>query len=122
MGVTIIADDLTGACDTGGLFAGQGPVGVFVAPELPGPEVDASALDIETRALSAAEAAQAMRRLTAATRARLVDHSVFKKIDSTFRGPIAAELDALVEGVDARAILVCPAFPAQGRTVVHGLL
>ena len=122
MGVTIIADDLTGACDTGALFAGQGPVGVFVAPELPGPDVDAAALDIETRALSAPEAARAMRRLTAATRARLVDHPVFKKIDSTFRGPIAAELDALVEGVDARAALVCPAFPAQGRTVVHGLL
>jgi uncharacterized protein YgbK (DUF1537 family) len=122
MGVTIIADDLTGACDTGALFAGQGPVGVFVAPELPGPEVEAAALDIETRALSAPEAARAMQRLTAATRARLADHPVLKKIDSTFRGPIAAELDALVEGVDARAALVCPAFPAQGRTVVHGLL
>jgi D-threonate/D-erythronate kinase len=124
MAVTIIADDLTGACDTGALFAGQGPVGVFVAPALPGPEVGAAALDIETRALSAPEAAAAMRRLTAATGARLslVDHAVFKKIDSTFRGPIAAELDALVEGVGARAALVCPAFPAQGRTVVHGLL
>ncbi len=33
MGVTIIADDLTGACDTGALFAGQGLVGVFVAPD-----------------------------------------------------------------------------------------
>jgi uncharacterized protein YgbK (DUF1537 family) len=122
MGVTIIADDLTGACDTGALFAGHGPVGVFVAPELPGPEMDAAALDIETRSLSAPEAASAMRRLIAATRARLVDHAVFKKIDSTFRGPVAAELDALVEGVGARAALVCPAFPAQGRTVVHGLL
>jgi len=122
MGVTIIADDLTGACDTGALFAGQGLVGVFVAPEFPGPGLDAVALDIETRALPAAEAASAMRRLTTTARARLVDHAVFKKIDSTFRGPIAAELDALVEGIGARAALVCPAFPAQGRTVVHGLL
>jgi uncharacterized protein YgbK (DUF1537 family) len=122
MGVTIIADDLTGACDTGALFAGLGPVGVFVAPALPGPEVDAAALDIETRSLSAREAGSAMRRLTSAASARLVDHAVFKKIDSTFRGPIAAELAALAEGVGARTALVCPAFPAQGRTVVHGLL
>lgn len=122
MAVTIIADDLTGACDTGALFAGRGPVGVFVAPELPGPNVEAAALDVETRALPAAEAAAAIRRLTTATRTRLVGHAVFKKIDSTFRGPIAAELDALVEGVGARAALVCPAFPAQGRTVLHGLL
>src|SRR5258705_6066599 len=122
MGVTIIADDLTGACDTGAFFAGHGPVGVFVAPELPGPAVDAAALDIETRSLSAPEAASAMQCLIAATRARLIDHAVFKKIDSTFRGPVAAELDALVEGVGARAALVCPAFPAQGCTIVHGLL
>src|SRR5262249_6057474 len=35
---------------------------------------------------------------------------------------VAVELDALVEGARARAALVCPAFPAMGRTVVHGLL
>lgn len=122
MGVTIIADDLTGACDAGALFAGRGSVGVFLAPELPGPDLGAAVVDIETRALPAAEAAAAMRHVTSAMATRLADRDVFKKIDSTCRGPIGAELDALVEGARARAALVCPAFPAQGRTVVHGLL
>jgi uncharacterized protein YgbK (DUF1537 family) len=122
MGVTIIADDLTGACDAGALFAGRGPVGVFLAPELPCPVLEAAAVDTETRALPAAEAAAAMRRLITAMATRLAGRGVFKKIDSTCRGPIGAELDALVEGADARAALVCPAFPAQGRTVVRGLL
>ena len=122
MGVTIIADDLTGACDAGALFAGRASVGVFLAPELPGPDLEAAAVDIETRALPAAEAAAAMRRATTGMAARLAGGGVFKKIDSTCRGPIGAELDALVKGTDAHAALVCPAFPAQGRTVVHGLL
>ena len=122
MGVTIIADDLTGACDTGALFAGRGPVGVFVAPEVPGPGLEAAAVDTESRALPAAEAAASMGRTALAMATRLAGGAVFKKIDSTCRGPIAAELDALVEGANVAAALVCPAFPAQGRTVVHGLL
>jgi uncharacterized protein YgbK (DUF1537 family) len=122
MGVTIIADDLTGACDTGALFAGRGPVGVFVAPELPGVGLEAAAVDTESRALPPAEAAASMRRTALAMATRLAGGAVFKKIDSTCRGPIAAELDALVEGANATAALVCPAFPAQGRIVVNGIL
>ena len=34
MTLTIIADDLTGACDTGCLFAGPAPVGVIAEPGL----------------------------------------------------------------------------------------
>src|SRR5262245_5243297 len=122
MAVTIIADDLTGACDTGALYAGRGPVGVFVAPELPGPDWEAAVVDTETRALPATQAARAVRQVASVMSERLVGRAVFKKIDSTCRGPVAAELDALVEGLDARAALVCPAFPAQGRTIVEGRL
>ena len=50
------------------------------------------------------------------------DGTVFKKIDSTFRGPIASELAALLEAMQASTVLVCPAFPAQGRTVLNGML
>ena len=122
MAVTIIADDLTGACDTGALYAGRGPVGVFVAPELPGPDWEAAVVDTETRALPATQAARAVRQVAAVMSERLAGRAVFKKIDSTCRGPIAAELDALVGGMGARAALVCPAFPAQGRTIVQGRL
>jgi uncharacterized protein YgbK (DUF1537 family) len=38
------------------------------------------------------------------------------------RGPIAAELDALLAETGAPAAVLCPAFPAQGRTVVDGVL
>jgi uncharacterized protein YgbK (DUF1537 family) len=122
MDVTIIADDLTGACDTGALFTGRGPVTVLIAPELPWPGLAVAALDTETRTLPAAGATAAMQRLASQLRSRLTGSAVFKKIDSTFRGPIAAELCTLLEHAGARAIVVCPAFPSLGRTVVQGLL
>lgn len=44
----------------------------------------------------------------------------FKKIDSTLRGPIAAELNAAQQALGIRAILFAPSFPAAGRTVRDG--
>jgi uncharacterized protein YgbK (DUF1537 family) len=121
MPVTVIADDLTGACDAGALFAGRAPVPVFVGTLAPAADWPAAAVDTESRGLEAGEAAARMRR-TATGLAGRHDGTVFKKIDSTFRGPIAAELTALLEAMRASALLVCPAFPAQGRTVVNGML
>ena len=105
MAVTIIADDLTGACDAGALFAGRGPVGVFVAPELPGARWPAAAVDCETRALSPADAAARVRRAATGLEARLHGGRIFKKIDSTFRGPVAAELDALMDAAAYQKLL-----------------
>src|ERR1700675_4765132 len=122
MAVTIIADDLSGACDAGALFAGRGPVGVFVAPELPDARWPAAAVDTESRALPPAAAAERVRRVVDGLEARLAGGRVFKKLDSTVRGPVAAELYALMGASGVATALVCPAFPAQGRTVRDGVL
>ena len=122
MAVTIIADDLTGACDAGALFAGRGPVGVFVAPDLPDAGWPAAAVDTESRALPPAAAAERVRRAVDGLQARLGGGRIFKKLDSTVRGPVAAEIWALMGASGATTALVCPAFPAQGRTVRDGML
>src|SRR5262249_57661696 len=88
--VTIVADDLTGACDTGALFAGRGPVSVVIAPVLPDTDLEVLTLDIETRALSDADAAAAVRGLSAALAPRLAPSAAFKKIDSPFPRPAPA--------------------------------
>src|SRR6266849_5669283 len=49
--VSIIADDLTGACDTGCLFAGPGPVGVLAAPALTAADSSVITVDTESRSL-----------------------------------------------------------------------
>ena len=119
--VTIIADDLTGACDTGCLFAGAGPVGVLAEPDLISTDRPVITVDTETRALPAEAAGAGVRASAGRLRERLATGRVFKKIDSTMRGSVGAELAALLEHGFVGA-LVCPAFPAQRRVVRHGRL
>src|SRR5688572_18550393 len=115
--LTILADDLTGACDTGTLFAGRGAVPVTVWPA-PASAATVSVLDTETRALPAAHARARVESVVgAAPRARY-----FKKIDSTLRGRIGAEVAGLVEATGARSAIICPALPSEGRAVVDRVL
>jgi uncharacterized protein YgbK (DUF1537 family) len=109
----ILADDFSGACDT----AARAGVGTayLVAPSEP-PEV--FALTTETRHASDEEARAAMRSLAPL----LAGHRLYKKIDSTLRGPWIAEVDELLTITDYSQALVCPAFPAQGRTIRNGVL
>ncbi len=116
MTVTIVADDLTGACDAGTLFAGKSPVPVAVWPDPP-VAAPVSVVDTESRDLAAAEATRRVRRALGPG-ARAGATVWFKKIDSTLRGHAGAELAALLRATGLESALVCPAFPAQGRTVV----
>jgi uncharacterized protein YgbK (DUF1537 family) len=47
---------------------------------------------------------------------------LFKKIDTTMRGNVAAEINAIMDEAGLSKAIVCPAFPGAGRTVVDGLL
>jgi uncharacterized protein YgbK (DUF1537 family) len=118
MDVSILADDLTGACDTGTLFAGKHPVPVAVWPRRP-PRALIRVLDTETRAAGGDEAA---RRVEAAAAGSPAATRWFKKIDSTLRGHIGEEVDALMRATGAAGAVLTPAFPAQGRIVLDRLL
>ncbi|HKZ05415.1 MAG TPA: four-carbon acid sugar kinase family protein, partial [Methylomirabilota bacterium] len=122
MRTTILADDLAGACDTGCLFAGRGVVGVIAEPALMDSDAAGVAVDTESRALAPAEAAHRLRDAASRHQARLTAGRAFKKIDSTMRGPVGAELAALLAVGIWKSALLCPAFPAQGRVVREGLL
>src|SRR5262249_47037502 len=114
--LTILADDLTGACDTGALFAAKHPVPVTVWPRTPVPAA-ARAVDTETRAVDGPTAAQR----AAAAAAAAPAERIFKKIDSTLRGHVGPEVDALIGATGATGVLLSPAFPAPGPPVVHPL-
>jgi D-threonate/D-erythronate kinase len=122
MRVTLIADDLTGACDAAAPFAGRGRVGVFVAPAWPGSEWEVAAVDTESRGLEPVEATALVRAAVERLGARLAQGLVFKKIDSTLRGAVGAELEALLAASGRATVLLCPSFPDQARTVVNGTL
>lgn len=81
-----------------------------------------AAVDLDTRSGSVAVARLRVRQAFSSRRAREA-RFLYKKIDSTLRGHVRAELSALA-GVlrQRRPIFFCPAFPAQGRTVRGGRL
>jgi len=117
MSLTIVADDLTGACDTGSLFAADGPLPLSLWPAAPLP-ASVRVIDTESRAIGEDEAAARVARVPALA----PSGRYFKKIDSTLRGHAAREIAALMRAADLAQALVCPAFPAQGRSVVERAL
>jgi uncharacterized protein YgbK (DUF1537 family) len=52
--------------------------------------------------------------------ADLAGRRVYKKVDSVLRGPVRAELDALLAATKHRRALLVPANPALGRTIRDG--
>jgi len=118
-----IADDLTGALETGAKFADQGLsacVTTETALTTP-PTVRMLVIDAETRHLPA-EVARAVVRDVLQSALRFTPCLVYKKTDSTLRGNIAAEFRALLELMPQRSLIYVPAYPEMGRTVKGGRL
>jgi D-threonate/D-erythronate kinase len=126
MDVAIIADDLTGAADSGVqlMRSGYRTAVVFRGAQIPpGNDLDAVAVDTNSRPLPAGFAAK---RVVESGHALRESRIVYKKIDSTLRGPIGAELAAALAATGRKRALVAPAFPSTGRKtrggtqLVHG--
>ncbi|MCD6031179.1 MAG: hypothetical protein K0S78_3353 [Thermomicrobiales bacterium] len=119
----IVADDLTGAADTGACFAAQGLATVIPLTAAAAADADVVVLSTETRDLDGAEAA---RIVAAAVADHLEAHHgdgprwMYKKIDSALRGHPREELLAAMAASGETRALVAPAFPAEGRTTVGG--
>src|SRR5437667_10298574 len=77
MALTIMADDLTGACDAGTLFAGRAPVPVTVWPAAP-VVAEVAVVDTESRHIDRTAASA---RVSAPAATRPASTSWFKKID-----------------------------------------
>jgi uncharacterized protein YgbK (DUF1537 family) len=119
--IAIISDDLTGAADSGVQLARSGYRTAVVFQNSPLPDeddLDAVALDADSRPLAAGFAAK---RVVEAAHAVRDAHVVYKKLDSTLRGPLAAEIAAALEATGREAAIVAPAFPAAGRATVGGV-
>jgi len=122
--IGVVADDLTGACDTAAQFR---LAGARVAVLLDGEEDtplsaegwDVLVLSTEARralpTIAAQRTREAVRRLRAAGAERL-----YLKVDSILRGAPGGIIEAGAMEFGVPYVLVAPAFPAQGRVVVGG--
>jgi uncharacterized protein YgbK (DUF1537 family) len=122
MTLIILADDLTGAADCAGRCH---QAGIDATIALPGAPAHANGGAIccttDSRHLPADLAAQRVREL-AAGMDEYAESIWYKKIDSTLRGHLGQELDALLDTIGRSCALVCPAFPAQRRGLADGYL
>lgn len=121
----ILADDITGAGDSGVHFAAAGKRTAMLLDRSALTDAlrdhSAVALSSESRFLAPGAAAGAVRRAVDDCRnagARVV----FKKVDSTLRGNPGAEIEAILDSSDHAAALVCVAMPKTGRTCRDGIL
>ena len=123
MVLLIIADDFTGALDTGVQFAARGiktRVVVGADAALTHRNADVLVVDTETRHLPAAKAYEAVERLV-----RRAGHAgftyLYKKTDSALRGNVGAELAALLNASGSRQLAFLPAFPQMNRVTKNGV-
>ena len=121
--VTIIADDVTGCLDAAAPFARSGAetialirrekfkstiapvVAVCTNSRADRPEDAAAKIDSVCQAIRCVEATR-----------------LFKKIDSTGKGNLGAEIGAILQSLPVSVAVVCSAFPAQGRSLVDGVV
>lgn len=123
-----IGDDFTGSSDLANTLAkgGMAVTQYCGVPSEAAPKgVEAGVVSLKTRSVSAAEAVEQSLAALAWLKAQGCRQFLFKycsTFDSTPSGNIGPVADALATALDAQQVIVCPAFPATGRTLYQGHL
>ncbi|MDR1587342.1 MAG: four-carbon acid sugar kinase family protein [Treponema sp.] len=114
----IVADDFTGANDTGVQLRRRGiPVSVVFSNKLVTGQ-DSCVLDTESRAMTAGDAFKKVSAELAAAPFEKFAY-VMKKVDSTLRGQIAAETRAIDRHYKSELVIFAPALPDLGRVTIN---
>jgi uncharacterized protein YgbK (DUF1537 family) len=128
--IGVVADDLTGAGDTGVQFAKRGwttylfSLGPrFAAAEARRrqrefAEIPVVVLNTRSRNIAPREAHRRTRLAFKVVKDREI---LYKKVDSTMRGNIGTELDAALEATGGERALFAAAYPAYGRVTLEGV-
>lgn len=121
--IAIIADDLTGANDSGVQFARSGlKTSVLINMESDNiSDDDVIIIDTDSRSVTPEEAYRKVKEAAGYLKSQPYD-IIFKKIDSTLRGNIGAEFDALYDVFQPDFIICTPAYPDYNRKVRDGCL
>ena len=126
--IVIIADDLTGAADTGVQFCPFVDETVLISYHRLS-NVLSTADDAVSRAMlvytnsRALEADRARQRLesVAGSFSQSKPKWLYKKVDSCLRGNLGAEIDAVMDTLGFELSFIAPAFPEMGRTTVNDI-
>jgi len=116
--MVVIADDLTGAAEIGGLALKYGLMAEITTTVNLHSKADLLIIDTDTRSLSQTAAKAVIREICTGLKA-LQPTLLFKKIDSVLRGHVLAEIQLQQELLQLPKALIVPANPGLGRTVVN---
>src|SRR5437660_5983674 len=124
-----IADDFTGATDLCNTLVRRGMRTVQLidvpAPGIKVADAEAVVIALKSRTIPVEEAIDKSLGALAWLEAAGADQVLFKycsTFDSTDAGNIGPVAEALMEALDTRFTLFCPAFPETGRTIYRGYL
>lgn len=122
----IIADDFTGALDTGVRYAESGAIiKVVVERDLDikkvnMEELDVLVIDIESRHLNSSIAYKIVHSIVKKAKQMGIPY-IYKKTDSGLRGNVASELSGLLDASGEKFLPFLPAFPEMNRITVGGV-
>ena len=123
-----IGDDFTGSSDLANTLSKQGMKTVQycgVPSESADERIEAGVVALKSRSMDIDEAVRQSLDALNWLRSQGARQFFFKycsTFDSTPKGNIGPVLDALSDALQAHRVIVCPAFPATGRTVYQGHL
>lgn len=120
----IIADDFTGALDTGVQLSKKGvSTQVLIQNNMHWCQLSTDAevlvVDTESRHLDAEQSYKKVFELCISARENGIRY-IYKKTDSTLRGNIGAELSALMDACNIKKLYFIPAYPEEGRITIKG--
>ncbi|MFI5159203.1 MAG: four-carbon acid sugar kinase family protein [Sphingobacteriales bacterium] len=117
--IVVIADDLTGAAELGGLGLRYGLTIEIVTTINKASKADLLIIATDTRSMSEANALQVMESVTASIK-NIDPEIIFKKVDSVLRGYVVSEINVHLQQLGLEKALLVPANPAFGRTLTNG--
>jgi uncharacterized protein YgbK (DUF1537 family) len=121
--ILIIADDLTGAVDTGVQFIKLNLYTVVTTGcESLGKsfrESDVVVVDLESRYDDQVTAYTKAFEAASSSKSLNISH-YYKKLDSTMRGNPGAEISGIMDALDINVTFMVPALPLYGRTTING--
>jgi uncharacterized protein YgbK (DUF1537 family) len=121
--VIVIADDLTGACDSAVAFSVRGMKTEVMLDWCAAEDFSTAviAIDTESRDIPALEARRKLQTAVSQLSLKRFTH-IFKKIDSVFRGNTLNEIVTAIDEFPFDLAIMAPAYPRLGRTSRDGIV
>lgn len=117
----IVADDFTGANDTGVQLKRRGiDTSVVFTSDLLAKSQSSFVIDTESRSLSEDDAYNKIKGILKDVELNNFKYLI-KKVDSTLRGNVAKEIKVVDEAYESELVIFAPALPDLKRTTVNGI-